>query len=132
MFVFFVFFRCYCFAFSFLDFFCFFFFLMIRRPPRSTLFPYTTLERDRGPPPPGELLPEARERLLAPRQEAEELIALGRVPAGDEGRVDRRRARQDAHRHPGLERRTHEPRARVADSGQPGIGDEGDPLASAQ
>src|ERR1044071_10293981 len=25
--------------------FCFFFFLMIRRPPRSTLFPYTTLFR---------------------------------------------------------------------------------------
>src|SRR6266480_722641 len=28
--------------------FCFFFFLMIRRPPRSTLFPYTTLFRSRG------------------------------------------------------------------------------------
>src|SRR5882757_10096853 len=28
-------------------FFCFFFFLMIRRPPRSTLFPYTTLFRSR-------------------------------------------------------------------------------------
>src|SRR4029434_6299905 len=28
-----------------LDSFCFFFFLMIRRPPRSTLFPYTTLFR---------------------------------------------------------------------------------------
>src|SRR6266496_4929731 len=27
------------------NFFCFFFFLMIRRPPRSTLFPYTTLFR---------------------------------------------------------------------------------------
>src|SRR6476620_1255150 len=33
---------------------CFFFFLMIRRPPRSTLFPYTTLFRSRlkVPPPP--------------------------------------------------------------------------------
>src|SRR6266699_6547553 len=32
--------------------FCFFFFLMIRRPPRSTLFPYTTLFRsDRTQPP---------------------------------------------------------------------------------
>src|SRR5438132_1816874 len=37
-----------------------FFFLMIRRPPRSTLFPYTTLFRSRGcrpaarSPPPGE------------------------------------------------------------------------------
>src|SRR3712207_7103905 len=29
--------------------FLFFFFLMIRRPPRSTLFPYTTLFRSRGP-----------------------------------------------------------------------------------
>src|SRR5215203_2863742 len=28
----------------------FFFFLMIRRPPRSTLFPYTTLFRSRLPP----------------------------------------------------------------------------------
>src|SRR6266704_5639080 len=30
-----------------LSFFSFFFFLMIRRPPRSTLFPYTTLFRSR-------------------------------------------------------------------------------------
>src|SRR2546422_3357411 len=30
--------------------FSFFFFLMIRRPPRSTLFPYTTLFRSRGVP----------------------------------------------------------------------------------
>src|SRR5215467_15098400 len=29
--------------------FIFFFFLMIRRPPRSTLFPYTTLFRSRRP-----------------------------------------------------------------------------------
>src|SRR2546428_14191475 len=28
--------------------FCFFFFLMIRRPPRSTLFPYTTLFRSQA------------------------------------------------------------------------------------
>src|SRR5256886_6169198 len=27
---------------------CIFFFLMIRRPPRSTLFPYTTLFRSKG------------------------------------------------------------------------------------
>src|SRR5438132_12666963 len=31
--------------------FFFFFFLLIRRPPRSTLFPYTTLFRSRGPRP---------------------------------------------------------------------------------
>src|SRR3712207_9211297 len=30
--------------------FIFFFFLMIRRPPRSTLFPYTTLFRSKGTP----------------------------------------------------------------------------------
>src|SRR5260221_14526225 len=29
------------------DLYCLFFFLMIRRPPRSTLFPYTTLFRSR-------------------------------------------------------------------------------------
>src|SRR5436309_5209818 len=33
-----------------LSFVVFFFFLMIRRPPRSTLFPYTTLFRSPGPP----------------------------------------------------------------------------------
>src|SRR5256885_16978965 len=31
-----------------LDYYRFFFFLMIRRPPRSTLFPYTTLFRSLG------------------------------------------------------------------------------------
>src|SRR2546430_16826442 len=41
-----------------------FFFLMIRRPPRSTLFPYTTLFRSR------DLLPgEARIQLLQPAAE---------------------------------------------------------------
>src|SRR5437016_14539571 len=34
-------------SFPFFCFFFFFFFLMIRRPPRSTLFPYTTLFRSR-------------------------------------------------------------------------------------
>src|SRR6266496_6021141 len=34
-------------------FFLFFFFLMIRRPPRSTLFPYTTLFRSHGRTHPG-------------------------------------------------------------------------------
>src|SRR6266496_5279430 len=31
-----------------MQFICYFFFLMIRRPPRSTLFPYTTLFRPRA------------------------------------------------------------------------------------
>src|SRR2546430_3155686 len=33
---------------QFISYFCFFFFLMIRRPPRSTLFPYTTLFRSQA------------------------------------------------------------------------------------
>src|SRR5436305_8281003 len=37
--------RFYFFLFTYLSIFSFFFFLMIRRPPRSTLFPYTTLFR---------------------------------------------------------------------------------------
>src|SRR6266571_370302 len=36
---------CYSFYYLYFSFFIFFFFLMIRRPPRSTLFPYTTLFR---------------------------------------------------------------------------------------
>src|SRR5436853_4740163 len=41
----------------------FFFFLMIRRPPRSTLFPYTTLFRSSRPAPAG-----ARRRRGGPRR----------------------------------------------------------------
>src|SRR6476659_10333976 len=47
-----IFFFFYIFVFVFVCFFCifiFFFFLMIRRPPRSTLFPYTTLFRSPRP-----------------------------------------------------------------------------------
>src|SRR6266511_6284478 len=47
----------------------FFFFLMIRRPPRSTLFPYTTLFRSRPPRPP------------APSR-ASSLVAVRDAPAG--------------------------------------------------
>src|SRR6266496_6070729 len=47
-------------------FFCFcFFFLMIRRPPRSTLFPYTTLFRSRRP---RAAAPRWRVRPAPPRQ----------------------------------------------------------------
>src|SRR2546430_6519538 len=42
-----------------------FFFLMIRRPPRSTLFPYTTLFRSRHPRRPAGLDPADRRRLAA-------------------------------------------------------------------
>src|SRR3712207_7678833 len=45
----------------------FFFFLMIRRPPRSTLFPYTTLFRSRRPAPERLRGRPARERRRAAR-----------------------------------------------------------------
>src|SRR2546430_16240076 len=38
----------------------FFFFLMIRRPPRSTLFPYTTLFRSKGEVPKRKPLPDPK------------------------------------------------------------------------
>src|SRR6266571_9486725 len=41
---------------------CFFFFLMIRRPPRSTLFPYTTLFRSRDAPRAARAPPESARR----------------------------------------------------------------------
>src|SRR5256885_8294679 len=45
-----------------------FFFLMIRRPPRSTLFPYTTLFRSRRAPPPAlRVPPEGHAHLLGGR-----------------------------------------------------------------
>src|SRR5437588_10620622 len=53
----------------------FFFFLMIRRPPRSTLFPYTTLfrSRARGPTLHRVCLSRTRDRVLAPgRSRSEE------------------------------------------------------------
>src|SRR5256885_4850783 len=44
-----------------------FFFLMIRRPPRSTLFPYTTLFRSRHPAPDATARAVARARATAHR-----------------------------------------------------------------
>src|SRR5438067_8417776 len=52
-------FLCYSFLYVFI-----FFFLMIRRPPRSTLFPYTTLFRSRRPEPAFWRLPLASNRPL--------------------------------------------------------------------
>src|SRR2546425_13108804 len=54
---------------------------MIRRPPRSTLFPYTTLFRS-----PGDLAREALERSI-------QHVALGETDAHALGRVDRQRVR---------------------------------------
>src|SRR6266498_4816021 len=46
-----------------------FFFLMIRRPPRSTLFPYTTLFRSRRPPACSARPARSRGRARRPRSE---------------------------------------------------------------
>src|SRR3989475_12097280 len=54
---------------------CLFFFLMIRRPPRSTLFPYTTLFRSRA----RVLIAQAGdERLVAPTGELQ--LQFDRLP----------------------------------------------------
>src|SRR5688572_32872084 len=53
---------------------CFFFFLMIRRPPRSTLFPYTTLFRSST----------VQIRVMEKRQPPVRIISLGRVYRPDE------------------------------------------------
>src|SRR6185437_10317806 len=55
------------------DFTCLFFFLMIRRPPRSTLFPYTTLFRSWKP---DGIIPECRGfGLLRRRNGVEEVVS---------------------------------------------------------
>src|SRR5258705_13020850 len=59
----------------------FFFFLMIRRPPRSTLFPYTTLFRSRGS--------DFRPRLSAPRR--------WRISPADKAAACRRAGRSEEH-----------------------------------
>src|SRR3712207_8654007 len=74
----------------------FFFFLMIRRPPRSTLFPYTTLSRSG-------FRPAARGRVLdALRDRGRDRRARGRVVRGRaasrlRGRRDRGRDRSEEH-----------------------------------
>src|SRR3989441_12302283 len=62
---------------------CVFFFLMIRRPPRSTLFPYTTLFRS---PPPGHVIDAAADRDRDEHRVGEGLVVGGhdeRAPVGD-------------------------------------------------
>src|SRR3712207_7140582 len=67
----------------------FFFFLMIRRPPRSTLFPYTTLFRSHRVPDvlhrPGQCLPVRRAALRVPRAQERDANQRGRahVAVGD-------------------------------------------------
>src|SRR2546430_1611919 len=80
---------------------CLFLFLMIRRPPRSTLFPYPTLfrsHRDGGP-----VLPAARADVRRRRLHA--------LPCRRARARGRRRDRRDIH---GVRRATHRCRARPA------------------
>src|SRR3989441_892985 len=83
--------------------FSFFFFLMIRRPPRSTLFPYTTLFRSRVPAdragPRRGFLPRPRAALrpAAPRAARRHRAVLGRrrgLHGGRAGAVPERPARR--------------------------------------
>src|SRR3712207_7339657 len=67
---------------------------MIRRPPRSTLFPYTTLFRSGHPPALGDL-----RRALGPRRQLDVRLAQQRLLAQDRPRVGRQR------RVPGLQDR---------------------------
>src|SRR2546430_17661318 len=64
----------------------FFFFLMIRRPPRSTLFPYTTLFRS-------ETKPWVLEALKAGLTNAYRGLAVGQAPTGAEKVKDRKSTR---------------------------------------
>src|SRR5207253_10922406 len=63
----------------------FFFFLMIRRPPRSTLFPYTTLFRSTKTLP-GNIV-EERGKALCPR------FSLDTVSGEEQGQRDRKSTR---------------------------------------
>src|SRR6266850_4658363 len=88
----------------FLSFFIFFFFLMIRRPPRSTLFPYTTLLRshrvryrkdgeDHGwAPPLVRALQDAVQAERAAGYDAFRARVEARVPAGPRDLLDFRAA----------------------------------------
>src|SRR5438876_9037568 len=57
-----------------------FFFLMLRRPPRSTLFPYTTLFRSWIP---SDIVSVAKTTLQSPRSKSSSMsrLRLGRIPA---------------------------------------------------
>src|SRR5258706_11456660 len=70
---------------------CFFFFLMIRRPPRSTLFPYTTLFRSaRGP----GIAPGSPSRRPGELRAHRRLARVGSVRPGRPTRARRRRSEE--------------------------------------
>src|SRR2546423_11627685 len=65
----------------------FFFFLMIRRPPRSTLFPYTTLFRSGGAGQLGDLGARgANQHVLPGAAVRRELLGVGEQDAGHSAR----------------------------------------------
>src|SRR3712207_7976584 len=79
----------------------FFFFLMIRRPPRSTLFPYTTLFRSTAAPPPRATAARAgcrcRRRTRShgwPRRDSSAAHATGRDPPRSEEHTSELQSRQ--------------------------------------
>src|SRR2546422_6767563 len=65
---------------------------MIRRPPRSTLFPYTTLFRSAAPPPPAQLRPSRRRAARCRAQPA-----AGRPRRAAAGRGSARDQRSEEH-----------------------------------
>ena len=83
---------------------------------------------DRSKGPAAQLGPDAGERLLAARQEAEELVPPAGEAGCDERRLDRGRPGQHGHRDARIERRPHDSRPRIGDARHAGIGDERDPL----
>src|SRR5207244_11383533 len=87
------------------------------------------LERDHGIRPACELAPQSCQRTGAPRQEADELVAVGREPAGDECRIDSRWTGEHGHGHTVLECRSDETSTGIADPGHTRVADESDTLA---
>src|SRR5256885_2461643 len=69
---------------------------MIRRPPRSTLFPYTTLFRSRGPirPSKGEPMKRVLSQLLVPALLVGALLAPVSAQTNQPGTIDQRERRQ--------------------------------------
>ncbi len=86
-------------------------------------------EGDGGPAPAGELGPERVALARAAWQEPDEGVTLRSEAAGDERGFDGRRPRQHRHVDAGTERCAHQAHPGVGDTGQAGVGDEGDPLA---
>src|SRR3712207_8930114 len=70
-----------------------FFFLMIRRPPRSTLFPYTTLFRSLHRPALRAAARHLRHRPPRPRQDLLRQLAALPLPQGLRQRQDRKSTR---------------------------------------